>query len=44
MVVDEGVIVITGVYLARYFVGGSGCAIAESQRFKVREEDAMQDT
>lgn len=38
---DEGVIVVAGVYLAKYFVGGSGCAVAESQRFKVGERDAM---
>lgn len=32
--VDEGVVIAAGIYLARYFVGSSNCAIAESQQFK----------
>lgn len=39
VVVDEGVIAVPGVYLVKYFIGGSGCAVAESQRFKVNWKD-----
>lgn len=35
--VDEGIITVEGDYLVRYFVGGSGCCMAESKTFKASE-------
>lgn len=39
--VDEGIITIEGTYLVRYFVGGSGCCMAESKPFKASEWPIM---
>ncbi|CAM9469568.1 unnamed protein product, partial [Scytosiphon promiscuus] len=33
--VDEGIVTLEGAYVVRYFLGGSGCWIAESQPFEV---------
>lgn len=32
---DEGIVAVEGVYVVRYFLGGSGCCVAESGKFKV---------
>lgn len=32
---DEGIVTLEGVYVVRYFVGGSGCCVAESKEFQV---------
>ena len=36
--VNEGIVVQEGAYVVRYFLGGSGCCVAESDIFKVSGE------
>lgn len=33
--IDEGIVASEGVYVAKYFLGGSHCCVAESEAFKV---------
>lgn len=33
--VDEGIVAVEGAYVVRYFLGGSGCWVAESEPFEV---------
>lgn len=38
---DEGIVALEGVYVVRYFLGGSGCCVAQSKNFKVLREAAF---
>lgn len=35
--VDDGIITQEGLYMVRYYVGGSGCCVAESKKFKASD-------
>lgn len=39
--VNEGIVVQEGAYVVRYFLGGSGCCVAESDIFKVSGETTL---
>lgn len=39
--VDEGIITREGLYFVRYFLGGSGCCVAESKLFRVSKPQSV---
>ena len=39
--VAEGIVTLEGVYVVRYFLGGSGCCVAESKEFQVHIYPAL---